>query len=201
MNKLKKFYVILTNTVLVILIIIGMLVGITLLPFKENFKLLVVMSGSMAPTISTGSVIVIKPAMEYKIDDIVTFKSYNSQKKNDYTTHRIVSVERNKGGNIYHTKGDANESQDSGTLSKDQIKGKVLFSIALIGYIVGYAKTLPGLIVIIVLATVIAYEELKKIRDEIGNMRRGKKSEKKKSNNKKDKKEDKRKVGKDDKKD
>lgn len=183
-SKLQKVLTVIGNAVLVLSILVGLMVVVSLLPFKNNYKIMAVMSGSMAPTISTGSIIVIKPATEYKLDDVVTFKSYNSQKKNDYTTHRVVGIDDITGREIFYTKGDANESRDSGSLTKDQIKGKVIFSVAFVGYIVGYAKTLPGLVIIIITATIIVYEELKKIRSEVGTIKESKKvkeSKKKKS--------------------
>lgn len=168
---------------LVLLTAVGLFIIFSLLPIKNNYKIMAVMSGSMNPAIPTGSVVVIKPSAEYKVDDIVTFKSYNSQKKNDFTTHRIVDTNDSSGETIFTTKGDANKDQDTGFLTADQIKGKVLFSIALIGYIVGYAKTLPGLVVIICLASIIIYEEAKKIFSEVKTMKKTKR--KLKSKNKK----------------
>ena len=80
------------NTVLIILIVVGALIAFSMLPIKNNYQVLTVMSGSMEPTIPTGSVIVIKPATEYKVDDIITFKTPGSNKKKDFTTHRIKEI-------------------------------------------------------------------------------------------------------------
>lgn len=183
---MKKVLNIITTVVIVILLIIGVFVLISLIPIKGNYKILAVMSGSMKPTIPTGSLVIIKPCKNYNVNDIVTFKSYGSQKKNDFTTHRIVDLSSDSGETIFFTKGDANKSQDTGYLTHDQIKGKVFLCIALVGYIIGYAKTLPGLIIIIVLATIIVYEEIKKIRNEIKRIRRSKqKQEAKQTKNKK----------------
>ena len=122
----------------------------------------------MEPTISTGSVVISKPQSEYKVGDIVTFKNAGSNKPQETTTHRIVEVQKSKTGqNQYITKGDANNSKDSGFLTSDRIIGKELFSIALIGYLVGYIKTLPGLLLIIIIpAVIIIYEEIRKIKKE-----------------------------------
>jgi signal peptidase len=165
---MKKFLTIAGNTILVILIIIGCLIGFSLLPIKKNYKIYFVTSGSMEPTISTGSMVVSKPQDSYRVDDIITFKNIGSQKPSDVTTHRISKIDQLGNGEVrYITKGDANNTEDGGSLPPDQIIGKELFSVPLIGYLVGYAKTLPGLILIIIIpATIIVFEEVKKIKNE-----------------------------------
>ena len=122
------------------------------------------MSGSMEPTIRVGSLAVVKPASDYKIGDIITFNRSNSTSKKETTTHRILSILEKNSVKVYTTKGDANNTADSQTITENQIVGKYLFNIAFLGYLLTYIKTLPGLILIIVIpATVIIYEEVKKI--------------------------------------
>lgn len=50
------------------------------------------MSGSMEPTIPTGSLIISKPVAQYQVGDIVTFKSPNAKNSLDRTTHRIYDI-------------------------------------------------------------------------------------------------------------
>jgi len=160
-------WTILINTVLVLLILIGILIAASMLPLKNNYRILAVMSGSMQPTISTGSLVIIKPVQEYKDQDIITFKTPNSAKKNDYTTHRIVKIESKAGGKTFVTKGDANSADDTEQIVQSEVVGKELFSIELLGYILGYIKTLPGLLIIVVVpAVIIIYEEVNKIKSE-----------------------------------
>jgi signal peptidase len=73
-------------------------------------------------------------------------------------------------------KGDANDSPDGDLVQKYQIIGRVNFSIPYIGYLVAFARTLPGLIIcIIVPALVIVYEEVGKIQGEVKAIRSAKK--------------------------
>lgn len=124
------------------------------------------MSGSMEPSIPIGSLIIVKPVGEYKTSDIITFKS--TQKENDYTTHRINEIKEKDGLKSYVTKGDANESPDFENVSTDRIVGKQIITIALVGYILWFVKTLPGLIVIIIVpALIIIYDEVDKIKKEV----------------------------------
>lgn len=162
---------------------LGILIAASLLPIKNNYRILAVMSGSMEPTIGTGALIIIKPAGEYKENDIVTFKSGN--KKSDYTTHRINKVEIKDGETLFYTKGDANATDDSGQITKEKIIGKELFSIALLGYVLGYIKTLPGLLIVIIIpAVIIVYEEINNIKAEAKKMLANRKKLKKAKNEK-----------------
>jgi len=166
MKTLKAILTYFTNIVLILLIAIGLIVGISLLPIKNNYRFYSVMSGSMAPAIKTGSVVLVKPFPNYNAGDIITFKGQTSDKEKT-TTHRIKSTETYGDSKIYTTAGDANDTIDSIVVTDDIIIGKIRLAIPYLGYLLGYIKTLPGLIILIVIpATVIVYEESKKIHRE-----------------------------------
>ena len=178
MKKAKKVLAVFINILLVILILIGIIVGVSLLPIKNNYKILTVMSGSMAPKIKTGTLIMVRPASDYSQDDIVTFRPLDAKKNNDTVTHRILEVKENNGVKTYLTKGDANNAPDANEVPKNRIVGKYLFGIPVLGYVVGYVKTLPGLILLVIIpATIIVLEESKKIIKEIKKIRRKKAQE------------------------
>lgn len=181
---MKKIFTIIANVLLVILMIIGFLVAFSLLPIKNNFKLLSVMSGSMEPTIKTGELVIAKPSNTYQVGDIITFNNQGADGKKSTTTHRIVEKKEDNGEQLYRTKGDANNTVDMSWTKSSNVVGKYRFGIRYFGYLMGYLKTLPGLIIIIVIpATVIIYEEVKKIKKEakeILDKRRAKKKSTKK---------------------
>lgn len=113
---------------------------------------------------------------DYNVGNIIT--KWKEDKKVTIT-HRIVSKEEMAGKSTYQTKGDANNAPDSDKITKDQIIGKMIWSLPYLGYPVGYAKTAPGLILIIIIpAVIIIYDEMNKIKKEIGKMREKKKVEK-----------------------
>ena len=169
------------NAVLVLFILIGILIAISILPVKNNYRILAVMGGSMEPTIPLGALIVVKPVSDYRVGDIITFKS--GLRKNDYTTHRIKAVEEGENQKAYITKGDANEDPETEKITQDKIFGKEFFSIALLGYVLGYIKTLPGLLIIIIIpAVIIIYEEINKIKKEAQRIIKEKKKLKKAQN-------------------
>jgi len=131
-----------------------------------GFRILIVMSGSMEPAIKTGSVVVDKNISNYRIGDIITFKNKNQPKET--TTHRIHGIKCQDGGCFYLTKGDANDGVDPEPIESSQIVGKTLISIPYFGYLVEFARTLPGLLIFIIIpATIIIYEEIKKLYREI----------------------------------
>ena len=127
-----------------------------------NYKLLVVLSGSMEPTIKTGSIVVVKPQSSYQTGDVITFSEKNNPKIT--TTHRVFGI--NDGGFI--TKGDANNSTDSARVATGQIIGKTIFSVPYLGYPVSFAKTQQGLLLLVIIpAIIIIYSEILTIKNEI----------------------------------
>lgn len=148
--------------------LLGVLLGaafaailLSLLPVQGMYKLYTVQSGSMSPKIPTGSLVVVIPSDSYAVGDVITFT--DSADSTSTTTHRIIGLN----GTSYLTKGDANDGADIDPVQKTNVVGKVIFHLPYIGYPVGYAKTLPGLIILIVIpATIIIWEELKKLKKE-----------------------------------
>ncbi|MCC2631714.1 MAG: signal peptidase type [Patescibacteria group bacterium] len=120
-------------------------IGLALFFFVlSDFKLLFIRSGSMEPELPTGSLIFIKPAPAYEVRDIIAYKG----PANEIITHRIKTKILENKQSIYITQGDANSIQDLAPVSESSILGKHYSSIPWIGYAAGYAKTLPGLILI-----------------------------------------------------
>lgn len=114
-----------------------------------------VTSGSMSPAVKVGSVVVTRPidTRTIELGDIIT---YYSPQNVQLTTHRVVGIEEDSPP-YFLTKGDANEEPDPYMVSSASIKGKVAFSMPLLGYITDFIKTplgfclilgLPGLIII-----------------------------------------------------
>ncbi|MCX6806876.1 MAG: signal peptidase I [Candidatus Berkelbacteria bacterium] len=170
MMKKNNYWNILTCIIYAVVIIFAFL-AISSKFSIGGIKLLVVKSGSMEPTIKTGSMVITESQADYTIDDIVTFK--NREKPEETTTHRIVNEEYQGNLKLFITEGDANGSPDSNKVLPDQIVGKVIFKIPYFGYAVAFSRTLPGLIILIVIpATIIIYDEINKIKDEIKKRRK-----------------------------
>ena len=145
---------------------VAILLIISVLPITGNFKVLTVLSGSMEPVIKTGSVVIVKPVDNYKIEDIITFT--NSKKPGESITHRIYDMKVNEGRISYITKGDANNAPDQREVSEREVVGKVLFSIPYLGYAVDFAqKPLGFAFIILIPAVIIIGDEIRKIYGEI----------------------------------
>ena len=80
-----------------------------------GYSLFEIQTGSMHGTLEVGDWIVVKNSQDYKIGDIVTYKS-----KGNFITHRIVESYNE----TFVTKGDANNTKDE-AIDKSQIVGKV----------------------------------------------------------------------------
>lgn len=167
-----KIWPILTYIIYTLVIIFA--VSILLSKFSiAGIKLLTVQSGSMAPTIKTGSLVFIKSQDNYYSGDIVTFQ--NSTDPSQTTTHRIVNVTQENGFSQFQTQGDANNTPDGLIISKEQIIGKAKLAIPYLGYLVAFVKTLPGLIILILIpAVIIIYEEIINIKNHIKSKRQKK---------------------------
>jgi len=108
-----------------------------------GFKSFLVQSGSMEPSIMTGDVVIINQQKQYFNNDVITFKD----SQNRIITHRIVDISQDK----ISTKGDANRSSDPETITQNMILGKVIVVLPKLGYLVNFSKTIPGVILLIII--------------------------------------------------
>ena len=178
-SRVRKVRQILLNVLLIIILAVGVFVAFSMLPIKGNYKLFTVMSGSMEPKISVGSVVVVKPISTYSVGDIITFQGTGTA---DKTTHRIYRISDSGGRKIYTTKGDANDGPDGTPTYENQIIGKEYASAPLLGYLFNYIKTPVGLVLIIIIpAVIIVYEEIKKIVAETKNVIKNRRQKRKKT--------------------
>ena len=177
--KFKLFLKIISWIITAAVLLIAILTALSSFSTPLQFKIFMVESGSMAPTIQTGSLIIVKPETEYKKDDIITFKKnleIDIKARGATTTHRIVEVDNDS----FTTKGDANETEDQKSIHKDLILGKLFLTIPYLGYPVSFAKTQTGFILLIVIpATLIIYSEVLNIKKEAKRLLKKKKEKSK----------------------
>lgn len=149
-------------------VLIVILILVSLLPFKNNYHLLIAKSGSMEPVVKTGSIILTLPQSDYQIDDIVAYRyALGDNPKKLLVTHRIVEILNENNQKLYLTQGDANETYDSNPVTKNQIIGKLVVKIPYLGYPINFLQTKVGAILIIALAAIVIYGEIGKIKKEI----------------------------------
>lgn len=87
-----------------------------------------VVTGSMEPTISVGSVLICKNADidEIEVGDIICFRSRESSHYGYIVTHRVISVLQDNSGKKYlESRGDANNSSDPYYVESENLLGRV----------------------------------------------------------------------------
>lgn len=108
-------------------------------------------SGSMAPAIDSGDVVVTEPIApaEARVGDIVTFRDPEGSGK--LFSHRVQSV-RPAGATVaFVTRGDANSSTERWNVAADGSVGKVVYIVPKIGYALVWTGTTPARIALIVI--------------------------------------------------
>jgi signal peptidase len=158
-----KIIKIIFNILTTLIISVG---GLFLILYICGIVPYVVLSGSMEPTIDTGSLCFInkhEDIKNIKEKDIIAFKL------NDGTlvTHRAVEITEE--GII--TKGDNNEEIDNNYVKKDNYVGKNIFWIPKVGYVVKAFQTTKGkiigitLIILLVVSSFIFDDNKKKEKE------------------------------------
>jgi signal peptidase I len=111
-----------------------LVVALSVGPRLVGHELYIVRSGSMAPAIPVGSVVLVQPVppSTLRAGDVITFE--RSEGLAVTVTHRIVAVEGNPANPTFRTKGDANASEDPVTVTYAGSGGKVVASVPLLGY-------------------------------------------------------------------
>jgi signal peptidase len=143
--------------------------GVTVVAAHTGIQPLVVRSGSMEPTIHTGSMVLVKriDASEIKVGDIVAVE------RPDHTrvTHRVLALQP-KGGTVELTlKGDANEDPDPVPVTVRQAE-RLIWQAPVIGRTVAWLATAPGGFAMGCLVTAVAMHVLGR-RSASGSRRRG----------------------------
>lgn len=155
MEKKKFSFKIVFNIIFYLIIIGVLLVAITNIvgakkgkqPTIFGYSTYYIITGSMEPTIPTGSLVIDKAGNNQAIEkgDVVTIKDGNN-----ITTHRVYEILDN--GNEFRTKGDANNAIDPVIRNKNDILGVVKFHIPYLGDVASFIKNN----IIVVICAIIA---------------------------------------------
>lgn len=95
-----------------------------------GYSMFRVVTGSMEPTVPVGAVVLCKDVDidEIKLDDIICFRSRESDHYGVTVTHRVVSVEESDDGNtLLETRGDANYTSDAYYVNEMNLIGNVIW--------------------------------------------------------------------------
>ena len=150
-----------------VLVLLAVLIGVSIysinasmlggnaLPMPFGFGMTVVLSGSMEPELSVDDLLIVTPSDTYEVGDVVVYQTQRTA-----VVHRIVAIN----GDKIITRGDANNTDDD-PITKENIKGKVIFAIPFIGLIVNLIKTPFGTILLLGVAIWLLEASFKKEKD------------------------------------
>lgn len=155
---------------------LGLLFGALLAaaaPLAVGGRSFTVLSGSMAPEIETGDVVVTEPIapLSAGVGDIVTFRDPEGSGR--LISHRVQAV-RPLGDSVgFVTRGDANTSTERWNVAADGSIGRVVYRIPKIGYALAWTGTVPARIAfVLVPALLLCWSALLRIwrpeRPEVG---------------------------------
>jgi signal peptidase I len=138
--------------------------ALTLLLPRFGWHIDTMMSGSMAPAIQVGSVVVTAPVDASSITrgNVITFRSPLT---GELTSHRVEEVITDA-GTFFRTKGDANEDTDPVYATWECLVGKVCFSLPYVGYLTHLTRGSWGLLLLILPGLAIIIMELRTIWQE-----------------------------------
>ena len=139
---LKKTWNSVTTIILVIVVILALLLAGARL---VGLQVYTVLSGSMEPNYHVGSVIYVKEVdpSTLKVGDAISFLI--SEKT--VATHRIIEVlpdESDPNVIRFRTKGDNNDIEDTNPVHCNNVLGKVVGTIPLLGYVSNFVQNPPG---------------------------------------------------------
>ena len=118
------------------------------------FVFYVIVSPSMVPTIKVQDAIIIGRVDPSDLEqgDIISYLATDSYYSGKVITHRIIGIEEASDGTLlFRTKGDNNNVADGTLVDEDNVYGKVLFRIPMLGYIRQFLSTYFGWILCIAL--------------------------------------------------
>ncbi|MCW1948851.1 MAG: signal peptidase I [Candidatus Shapirobacteria bacterium] len=147
-KKIKIFFKVIEWIAFIVLLCLLFVVISPKLPFKNLPKSFVVVSGSMEPTIKTGSVAFTKTAdpKNLKSGDIIAFTSPSNSK--DTILHRVNSISSTD-PLLFKTKGDNNNDIDAWDVQDVGVKGVYFFAIPYLGSLAAILRQPWGFSVVV----------------------------------------------------
>lgn len=153
----------------VLLAVIGIVVGVNIylanargiggnqIPMPFGYGVANVLSGSMEPTFSKGTLLLVKETEDIQVGDIVVYQSGQ-----ELIVHRVIELEENS--QIIVTQGDANNVADP-PFEKSQIRGVVIGWVPFLGNVVSILKTPTGILLILIVAFLLIEMSFRRQRD------------------------------------
>lgn len=133
-------------TCLLVATLVG-LIGLFWLVRHDGWLVQTVATGSMEPTVPTGSVIVSRPVdpLDIAVGDVIVFRSPGGATvagggdgvfqatESMLITHRVVAVQGTGDDRSFRTKGDANEGEDPWDVTPDMVRARYVAHVPAVG--------------------------------------------------------------------
>ena len=123
-----------------------------------GFRPLVVLGGSMEPTIRVGSVVLTRRVdpEDIRSGEVITFRTPASDGddpglSDTLTTHRVTAIVQSDGELAFRTKGDGNEPEDSWLIPARAVVGRAVLAVPYLGYLSALPKTRLGYVALILI--------------------------------------------------
>lgn len=126
--------------------ILGMAAVAQLAPLTGH-ELYAVRSGSMAPNLARGDLVVVDrvPPAEIRAGDVVTFAVGSTTT----VTHRVVEVTETGDGPLFATRGDANATADPLATRSEQVRGRVAGHVPFLGFLLAMLTMPSGVVALL----------------------------------------------------
>ena len=136
------------------IVVIGLLAAVVLPPLVGG-RTLVIISGSMEPTIHIGAAAVLRsvPSSELHVGDVIAYTPASAGAIP--IVHRIAAITEQNGQRTFTTKGDANQTADVNTLTLPAKAWTVSYNIPVAGYVVNFASRPIGIFTFIFIPVVV----------------------------------------------
>ena len=158
----KKVFNIISTIVLIVLIIVVIFIFYTRatgnVPELFGYQIYRVSSGSMAPKLQIGDVI-----LSHKVDpadihtgDIITYMGTEGDYKDKLITHEVVSEPKYENGHyVIHTQGIVQGAQQDPPISEEQVKGRLVTKLTILNSLYTFFLSPYGLIAFILVIIVL----------------------------------------------
>jgi len=165
------------------MVAVGAFLGVSVL-LHTQIPLAAVTSGSMTPTIKQGDLLVVEGVntSNLQVGNIIVYKTTDPYLGGELIVHRIVKIDIYDGRVIgYVTKGDNNPVPDNEAgfepptgIPPQDVVGKVIFVIPLLGFIVLFLKQPAGFVLMVLLLGAVVFWSVIGDRSESERKSRGK---------------------------
>lgn len=127
-----------------------LLVAAATVPVLFGYHTYNVNGGSMGPSLAAGSTAVTKPTSPQllSVGDII---AYRAGSDSPHVLHRIVEIKTVEGVRVFVTQGDRNATPDPIPVALGGPGDRVVYSVPYAGYVLTFARTTTGKIVLIAL--------------------------------------------------